>query len=423
MRRFLIFAGTTEGRELAELLCGCGCELTVCVATEYGREVLPQCKDLTVLVGRRDTCEMTRLMTKNKFDCVFDATHPYAAEVSANCREACLTAKTEYLRVLRRKAKTEDAFTSVKSAAEAAEYLAKMGYSALVTTGSKELDCFTVVPQYEKKLFVRVLPDEASLGHCLRLGFERKNIICMQGPFSAELNAAMLKQTGAACLVTKASGSAGGFYQKCEAARLAGAKLVVIGCPPDENGVYTDEIPRFLSASFGILPKTPKLAQQSPNEPKALYFPLFVNLTDKKAVVFGGGTVAARRAAVLKKFGCRLTVVAPYICEELKAQGGSKLLLCNRGYRQGDCVDAELVVAATDSREVNHSIYEECKELDCYVSVADCKDESTFYFPGIAQKGCVVAGVTASGQNHAAAAAFTKKLDELLQKEGETGFE
>ena len=67
----------------------------------------------------------------------------------------------------------------------------------------------------------------------VRLGFKGRNLIAMQGPFSAEMNVALLHQTKAKYFVTKESGKAGGFEEKKKAARETGA---VLGCCRTSGG-------------------------------------------------------------------------------------------------------------------------------------------------------------------------------------------
>ena len=76
----------------------------------------------------------------------------------------------------------------------------------------------------------------------VRLGFKGRNLIAMQGPFSAEMNVALLHQTKAKYFVTKESGKAGGFEEKKKAARETGAVLVVVGRPAEEGETLADVI-------------------------------------------------------------------------------------------------------------------------------------------------------------------------------------
>ena len=88
MKEILIFAGTTEGRRLSEILSKEKINHTICVATKYGEEVLESTPYLTVNCDRMDEEAMRDFLIKGDFSAVFDATHPYAKEVTANIKEA-----------------------------------------------------------------------------------------------------------------------------------------------------------------------------------------------------------------------------------------------------------------------------------------------------------------------------------------------
>ena len=85
MKKVLVFAGTTEGRELAELLADSNIKCSVCVATDYALELMND-KRLDVHCGRLTEEEMEVLMRDGKFDVVVDATHPYAQSVRQQIR-------------------------------------------------------------------------------------------------------------------------------------------------------------------------------------------------------------------------------------------------------------------------------------------------------------------------------------------------
>ena len=246
--RLLLFAGTTEGRLLVERLRELPVGGTISVATGYGEEML---KDLperfTVRVGRLDAGEMLSLMRSGKYRCVVDATHPYAAAASANIRDAATRAGLPCFRLLRGESLTEP-HTRVESAAAAAETLAGMPGNILLATGAKELAAFRCVPEYIDRMYVRVLPMASSIDDCIALGFRRGHIIAMQGPFSRELNCAILRQFGIAVMVTKDGGVEGGFPEKMQAAADAGVHVVVIARPPDRDGKTLDEVLAAITA-------------------------------------------------------------------------------------------------------------------------------------------------------------------------------
>ena len=89
MDKILLFAGTTEGRNLAEFLEKNQIPTEVCVATQYGETLLEEGKYLHVHAGRLDETEMEQQIQKQQITLVIDATHPYAVIVSQNIRRAC----------------------------------------------------------------------------------------------------------------------------------------------------------------------------------------------------------------------------------------------------------------------------------------------------------------------------------------------
>ena len=234
----LLFGGTGEGRELAQWLLTQRIPALVCVATEYGETLLPA--GIEAHVGRLDEAGMAALMASRPFTHVVDATHPYAVEVTANIQAAAAAVGLPCLRLVRQ-SDGEDLCHKAGDMAAAAHMLERLPGNVLLTTGSKELDVFAK-PGLVERCYPRVLPMMNSLSRCLELGFPPKNIICMQGPFSKELNVALLKQYDIKTLVTKDTGGYGGFREKAEAAREAGAALLVVERPRDETGDTLEEI-------------------------------------------------------------------------------------------------------------------------------------------------------------------------------------
>ncbi len=253
MRPVIVFAGTTEGRMLSEYLSGRQVQVTVCVATEYGETLLKETPWLRVHGGRMNREQIKDYIREQKAALVVDATHPYAAEVSENVYKACADASAEYIRLIRESGQTsaEDA-VSVSSVDEAVDYLKQTSGNILVTTGSKELKKYTRIPDYGKRVFARVLSTGEVAQACGKLGFCGRNLICMQGPFSEELNTAMLRQFDCQYLVTKETGKAGGFEEKIRAAKNAGAKVILVGRPKEQKGYSYQEVLRILNGRLGL---------------------------------------------------------------------------------------------------------------------------------------------------------------------------
>jgi len=232
---WMIFGGTAEGRLLAEYCASQGIAATVSVATDYGESLLPRSSGLHLHNGRMDEPQMERYFRENGIQCVIDATHPFATEVSQNIRAACETCGLTYYRVVRqRSAEIPDA-VYCDTMAEAVDFLETVPGRILVTTGSKELPELVRLTDAAERCTLRVLDTPAVREECLRLGFPDERILAGKGPFTLEQNAAHLRESGAAWLLTKESGSAGGFEEKAEAARQVGARLVVLRRPTEEG--------------------------------------------------------------------------------------------------------------------------------------------------------------------------------------------
>ena len=107
------------------------------------------------------------------------------------------------------------------------------------------------MPDYKERLFARVLSLPQVLDTCRTLGIEGRHLIGMQGPFSMEMNVAMLRQFHCVYLVTKDSGDAGGFQEKIDAALTCGAVPVIIGRPSREEGRSLSQCKKDLANQKG----------------------------------------------------------------------------------------------------------------------------------------------------------------------------
>lgn len=255
MKRILIFSGTTEGRKLAELLADADVPAVVCVATEYGSQVMPLLAGIELHQGRLNRQEMQELMEPEAFWAVVDATHPFATEVSANIRQSALAQQLPCLRLQRNtdadsQSPAQPCLTFATNEACAEALLTTTG-NILLTTGSKELAVYCKEESLRERLFVRVLPSEESIALCRKQGLSGKQILAMQGPFSEEMNTALLRQYQISHLVTKESGNTGGFPEKTAAAARLGTSLYIIGNPEKQDGLSFAEVCEKLEGLTG----------------------------------------------------------------------------------------------------------------------------------------------------------------------------
>lgn len=293
MSKIVIFAGTSDGRRLAERLAGRGAELVVSVATDYGAELMAPAEGVRVHAGRMDEAAMERFLADERFDLVADATHPYADLVTENLRRACENTGTAYLRVLRPAGASDGDGLRAADTAACAELLKTTEGNVFLTTGSKELPVFCADPALRERLYARVLPMRASLDICERCGLKPDRILAAQGPFDEEMNYAMLRFTRAEWMVTKDTGDAGGYAAKLRAAARAGVKTVVIGRPTRETGLTVEEAAREIAERFRLKPEeenrayadAPTISGSTENADSASPIPL----SAKRVVLAGVG--------------------------------------------------------------------------------------------------------------------------------------
>ena len=244
-----LFAGTTEGRQLAELLSQAA-DLTVCVATEYGEVLLDGIPDIEIRAGRMDAEEMAAFFGERAFTRILDATHPYAELVTENIREAARRCGIPVTRILRDCDGQVPGAEYVPSVEAARDFLMEREGNIFLTTGAKELSSYVGLDM--NRVWARVLPTVSSLEACAAAGIPQAHILAAQGPFSEEINLAQMKQIGARYMVTKSSGRAGGFDEKIRAAKAAGVLPVIVGLPDQTEGVSLDEAVAELSRTLSL---------------------------------------------------------------------------------------------------------------------------------------------------------------------------
>ncbi|MCR4590916.1 MAG: precorrin-6A reductase [Lachnospiraceae bacterium] len=245
--KVLLFGGTSEGRELAAFLSEKKTETVVSVATEYGRELIAPSPYLSVRTGRLNEREMEELFPG--FDLIIDATHPYAVEVTDNIKRAAEKCGKKLFRLLREDISgAESAYGCIEgifgSAGEAAAYLTGKKGNIFISTGSKDLEEYTVIPDFRERLTVRVLPAAESEEKVKSLGI--KKALYSKGPFSYEENISQFKEYGAEYLVSKISGAAGGFPEKMKAAEDLGIRVLLIRREKEEEGLSLHQLKEVL---------------------------------------------------------------------------------------------------------------------------------------------------------------------------------
>lgn len=251
--KIAVFAGTLEGHELARH----GAEksylekIDFYVATEYGSDILADVAGVNVTTGRIDKNQMVSMFRCAGYQMIIDATHPYASQVTENIKAGAAETGIRYIRLLRKEeTPASDRVITVDDIEGALKVLDLSDERFLLTTGSKDIGEFAKVRDFSERAVARVLPGRVSLDACIEAGMKPANIICMQGPFTREMNLATMVQFDLGTLVTKSTGRAGGFAEKTGLAK-DGYKIIVIGRPCSEEGLSLTEVEERLDEFYG----------------------------------------------------------------------------------------------------------------------------------------------------------------------------
>jgi precorrin-6x reductase len=248
--KIAVIAGTTEGRLFAQYLDEREIKAVVLVATEYGERVLPPFKYCKVHTGRLNELQMTDFFQTHAVTHVYDATHPYAKEVTFHCKRACASLGILYRRIIRENVMAEDyimpnKFRRFDHLAQAVGFLKNTEGNILVTTGAKETEVFTQLPHFGSRIILRTLPDEGLITKLEEKGFVPTHILMGQGPFDKEQNLQTIRQFHIQYMLTKESGMTGGFVEKLEAAKEEDVFVLLIK-RPQETGITLQEAVRTI---------------------------------------------------------------------------------------------------------------------------------------------------------------------------------
>lgn len=146
-----------------------------------------------------------------------------------------------------------------------------------------------------------------------------------------------------------------------------------------------------------------------------MYFPMFVDLSQKKITIIGAGNIARRRVSTLVMFTQNLLVVAPEINKDIELMSKQyKFMISVKEYEIKDILKSYIVIAATNNLNLNNIIYRDCKDLGILVNVCSDKTKCDFYFPAIVQKDDVTIGITSGGQNHKLVRETSNKIRNLF---------
>ncbi|MDY7579533.1 precorrin-3B C(17)-methyltransferase [Herbaspirillum sp. RTI4] len=242
-----VFSGTGDGNALARELAADGIPIVVSAATEYGGELAAQdSPGLHVWAGRQGVEARRQALAASRARVLLDATHPFANVISTQLIALSKELGIPYLRYERPSALESDTqLTGLQTQVgnellrpcadmpAAAQAAIAAGRRIFLATGSKDLQSFLQAPGAEDRdWFARVTAAPEFIQRAIDLGLPRSHLCAMQGPFSKAFNEALWRDWRIDCVVTKDSGTAGGFEAKAAAAAALGIPLLVVRRPP-----------------------------------------------------------------------------------------------------------------------------------------------------------------------------------------------
>ncbi len=145
------------------------------------------------------------------------------------------------------------------------------------------------------------------------------------------------------------------------------------------------------------------------------YLPIFIQIKQRPCLVVGGGSIAARKVALLRKAQANVTVVSPQLCDELQNLSEEQLIQHeNREFEESDLETCVVVIAATNQRPVNEHVSKLAHQLRLPVNVVDNPDLCSFIMPSIIDRSPVVIAISTGGSSPVLARLIRTKLEGII---------
>lgn len=148
------------------------------------------------------------------------------------------------------------------------------------------------------------------------------------------------------------------------------------------------------------------------------YYPIYLDVEGRNAVIIGGGEVCARKAETMMRYGARVTIVSPVFTDEIEkwAQEGC-LTLSRKRYETADIEDAHIVIASTDDTSVNEQIAADARARRIPVNVVDVTPLCEFIVPAIIEKDGIQIAISTGGKSPALARTLKEDLHRAIGPE------
>lgn len=148
------------------------------------------------------------------------------------------------------------------------------------------------------------------------------------------------------------------------------------------------------------------------------YYPIMLNITNKKCLVIGGGNVAYRKILSLLEFGGTVTAIAPKFIKDIwELSKNNRIELIDRKYQKKDVQNYNLVIVATNDKMLNKEISKECIDNNIPVNVVDDKELSTFITPSVIRRGDLTISISTNGKSPLLSRRIREMLENVIIEE------
>ena len=148
------------------------------------------------------------------------------------------------------------------------------------------------------------------------------------------------------------------------------------------------------------------------------YYPINLDIRDKKIIVIGGGSVAHQKVIGLLEGGAQITLISPHLSAEIvELQKEKRISVIQRSYQKGDLEGAFLVFGATNHPEINQQIHKEARERGILFNAVDQPEECDFTIPSRISRGELLITISTGGKAPFLAKAIRKKLESIFGPE------
>ncbi|MGP8154329.1 MAG: bifunctional precorrin-2 dehydrogenase/sirohydrochlorin ferrochelatase [Smithella sp.] len=150
------------------------------------------------------------------------------------------------------------------------------------------------------------------------------------------------------------------------------------------------------------------------------YYPVFLDIKDKKCVIVGGGEVAARKADRLLDCGAKVFVISPQLAQELAALKEKNVICHIAAQYSGDLINgAALIIGATDDEKTNAMISLDARSKGIPVNIVDDPQKCDFILPSVVQRGDLAMAISTGGKSPALARHLREELESRYGEEYE----